>query len=86
MAKHLAYKPTNIPIRQSDWSGWLLEQFRSIATALSYPRIDRIGFVVLHVEPTRPEIGTLVYADGTDWNPGAGEGLYQYTSTGWQKP
>lgn len=29
--------------------------------------------------------GTLVYADGTTWNPGAGEGLYQYKGGGWRR-
>lgn len=28
-------------------------------------------------EPLRP--GRVVYADGTDWNPGSGEGLYRRT-------
>lgn len=34
-------------------------------------------------EPKRPRIGMLVYADGTEWNPGSGEGLYVFKSGGW---
>lgn len=37
---------------------------------------------VLHVEPTRPRTGMVVYADGSDWDPGSGEGLYAYSSAG----
>jgi hypothetical protein len=37
---------------------------------------------VLHVEPARPRWGLTVNADGTDWNPGGGEGVYFYNSMG----
>lgn len=32
-------------------------------------------------EPQRPRVGMVVYADGTHWNPGSGEGIYYYKST-----
>lgn len=35
--------------------------------------------------PTKAAIGQLAYADGVNWNPGDGEGTYEYTSTGWVK-
>jgi hypothetical protein len=31
----------------------------------------------LHVAPARSQPGDLVLADGTDWDPGAGAGLYR---------
>ena len=40
---------------------------------------------VLHRAPENPRRGLVVFADGTDWNPGGGEGLYVYLSTGWSK-
>ena len=36
-----------------------------------------------HVEPDKPRLGLLVFADGTDWNPGSGAGLYVYKAAGW---
>jgi hypothetical protein len=36
-----------------------------------------------HVAPTKPRDGDIRYADGTDWNPGNGAGLYQYQGTTW---
>lgn len=30
------------------------------------------------VAPTKPRDGDIRYADGTLWNPGSGQGLYQY--------
>jgi len=37
----------------------------------------------VHQEPVKPRIGMVRYADGTDWNPGNGEGLYAFSSIGW---
>jgi hypothetical protein len=37
----------------------------------------------LHAEPAKPRLGMVVYADGANWNPGSGEGLYIYKSGGW---
>jgi hypothetical protein len=31
----------------------------------------------LHVEPVRLRAGMFALADGTDWDPGSGEGLYR---------
>lgn len=33
--------------------------------------------------PDRPREGMLVYADGSDWNPGSGEGVYVYKNAAW---
>lgn len=36
--------------------------------------------------PKKPRTGLIVYADGIAWNPGAGEGVYVFTSAGvWSK-
>ena len=32
----------------------------------------------VHAEPEKPRLGMMVYADGSDWNPGEGQGLYYY--------
>ena len=36
-------------------------------------------------EPAIPVDGMVVYADGTSWNPGSGEGLYGYENGAWVK-
>lgn len=41
---------------------------------------------IFHAEPRKPRPGILAYADGTDWNPGAGEGFYEFRSDNtWHK-
>ena len=36
-----------------------------------------------HGAPDKLRIGMFRYADGSDWDPGDGEGFYGYTSYGW---
>ena len=38
-----------------------------------------------HNAPSRPRIGMIVLADGTNWNPGDGEGFYGYYDGSWHK-
>lgn len=35
------------------------------------------ALVIRHVVPTKPRNG-LFYADGTDWDPGSGKGVYRF--------
>lgn len=42
-------------------------------------------FNVLHAEPIRLREGLLVMADGVDWDPGSGGGLYVYFGGSWSK-
>ena len=37
----------------------------------------------LNVEPEKPQEGQLVIADGVNWNPGSGNGLYIYLNSAW---
>lgn len=48
---------------------------------------DLAGYVTLDLtisyrEPVKPRPGMLVCADGVEWNPGSGEGLYRFTVAG----
>lgn len=45
--------------------------------------IDRSLFQVSTAEPERPRDFMIRCADGTNWNPGYGAGLYQYRSGTW---
>lgn len=46
---------------------------------------DFVHLICLFVEPERPRDGLTVYADGTEWNPGSGEGVYTYYGAAWHK-
>ena len=41
-----------------------------------------------NVAPVKPRDGDIRYADGTNWNPGSGQGVYVYIDDGspaWEK-
>lgn len=38
----------------------------------------------LHSEPGKPREGMVSGADGTDWNPGSGKGIYIYIDGAWE--
>jgi len=41
------------------------------------------GLEELNAEPVRKYTGLIVLADGTNWNPGSGQGVYCYYGGGW---
>lgn len=60
-------------------------ELRNIETALGQTQAGHLD--VVHVEPNKLQDGDIRYADGTDWNPGSGRGIYFYDSgvPGWVK-
>lgn len=65
--------PTDSVGRLADWC---LRQFIKISEALYTPS-GNVTFTVLYAEPSKVRAGMVVYADGTTWNPGSGQGLYR---------
>lgn len=60
---------------------YLREELQRIALALA--GIDNLGLVQKNAEPDKYGDGLVVYADGTNWNPGSGEGLYARYNSAW---
>ena len=53
--------------------------------ALCLKQTDVSFFVKTNVAPSKPVDGETRYADGTNWNPGSGEGVYTYYASAWHK-
>jgi len=70
------YRPTEPP--QSDIKAWVYEELLRIAGQAKQVELDE-----LHAAPDKPRDGLLVLADGTDWNPGSGRGVYCYYGGAW---
>lgn len=64
---------------------WFADELRRIENALAYLEVASIRLIPSHVDPFRALEGEVRNADGTDWNPGGGGGLYQYLSGSWTK-
>lgn len=62
---------------------WVQEELRKISQEMV--KSSGIQFQVLNVAPDKPRDGMLVVADGTNWNPGAGAGIYLRIGAAWTK-
>jgi hypothetical protein len=63
--------------------GHLAREHDEIANAIYFGLSKRVLF--LNVEPDKPREGDMVGADGTNWNPGGGKGVYAYYNSVWNK-
>jgi hypothetical protein len=79
------YQPAPLPINPDVQSlaQYVSDSLQSVAQA-GGDKVDSHTFNALAVAPKKPRAGMVAYADGTNWNPGNGAGLYLYT-TAWKK-
>lgn len=74
--------PQNLPPEQI--IVYLFNELQEVSKAF-----DQLGnnfvFETLNVAPPRPRDGLTVLADGTNWNPGSGQGVYTYYNSTWNK-
>ena len=78
---NIKYANLPVPSTVDEIPQYLTDELRKVSEVvdnISDGHIDKT-----HVEPPRPRDGDIRYADGTDWNPGQGEGLYYYDGTRW---
>ena len=61
----------------------LANELRHIADALSELETDTILLEQWNAEPDKLYDGLVAYADGSNWNPGSGEGFYGYYAAAW---
>ena len=79
------YKPTFPPQDPLALSQWLGQETQNIARAMR----DSSQFVLMqvnHAEPKSPsdtQVVMFAVADGTNWNPGSGAGLYRFQNNAW---
>lgn len=77
----MSYKPQQC-FTVSDVS----RELERIAVHLDEMDVESIRLMTHHSEPSKPREGNIYRADGTDWDPGSGEGVYEYTNAGaWSK-
>lgn len=79
----MAYEVEPVPQDQTNLAEYLRRQLELIAANLQM--VSGIQLDELHVEPKKQRTGMIVLADGTDWNPGAGQGVYAYYAAAWRK-
>lgn len=80
----MAYQMTPPPSDPKQLASYLMQELAKLQEALASP-VERVSYTPLHAAPLKPREGDLACADGTDWNPGSGAGLYEYLSGAWSK-
>ena len=68
------YEPGPLPLDDKDLGVYVVTELKRLGNTIlnqTHLRAERT-----HVEPKRPRGGDIVYADGTNWDPGSGEGIY----------
>lgn len=82
----MKYTPTTVPHGiAASVRGWLASQLRQISEAMVTPDFQLIHLEARSAEPQRISDGDVVRADGVNWNPGGGEGVYVRLSGAWVK-
>lgn len=80
----MRYTPTAVPVAlPRGMRDWLARELRRIANAVG--TADTVTLEQLAAEPARLADGMVVYANGTDWNPGSGAGVYAREAGAWVK-
>jgi hypothetical protein len=70
------YRPGEVPNDPAKLPDFLRRELASVQR--SGNRADPFAELdVLHAAPDKVRAGMVVYADGTNWNPGSGEGIYR---------
>lgn len=63
--------------------GFLLAEFQKIGAAVQALAAGHLDMT--HVAPPKPRAGMIRLADGVNWNPGAGQGVYCFYNGTWNK-
>lgn len=77
------YAARNTPQKYD--SSFYQEELQRIALVFEYLEIPVIRLTPNNTAPTRAFEGDIRLADGTNWNPGSGAGIYAYISGAWTK-
>lgn len=80
----MAYQMTPPPQDPAQLSEYLMRELAKLQEDLG-GSVTRTNYATLYAEPDKKRNGDVVYADGTSWNPGSGEGFYGYEAGAWVK-
>jgi hypothetical protein len=75
--------PSDAPEDLKSFRDWVIDEFRNLSDATTEPEPDTLLLKEWNAEPDKLYNGLVAYADGTNWNPGGGRGLYIYQDGLW---
>ncbi len=77
----VSYTPGQVPADAKDLARFIREELDKIAAGMALLAAGHLD--PTHVAPDKLSDGDIRYADGTDWNPGSGRGVYIYKINVW---
>lgn len=75
------YAPGPVPEDPKQLKLYLEQELRGLQAAIAAIAAGHLDKT--NQAPAKPRDGDVRYADGTNWNPGSGQGLYAYYSSAW---
>jgi hypothetical protein len=82
----MKYKATEtLPDEGIELNTELLTELRKIEDSVNDSEPDTIILKEWNSPPPKPRQGMMVLADGTNWDPGSGAGVYVNLATVWTK-
>ena len=76
--------PATAPVNLTEFQVWILDELRHISDTVSELETDTVLLKEWNAVPDKLYNGLVAYADGTNWNPGSGRGVYAYENGSWQ--
>lgn len=81
----MSYLPNNTPSGDLDaFKRFVADELMRVSRSMGEPR-ERLSLKTLYAPPDKFGEGVIVKADGVQWNPGAGGGVYVRVSGAWVK-
>lgn len=77
----MEYQPQPAPYAMADIPAYLHRELADISAHASRGQAKTLE--VKNVAPAKPREGMMLVADGTNWNPGSGKGVYCYYGAAW---
>ena len=79
------YEPGPLPTDSEEFGVYVVTELKRLGDVLFNQATFRLERT--HEAPQRPRGGDVRYADGSNWNPGSGEGIYFFkeSTSAWVK-
>ena len=82
------WTPNPAPVSNENLSDYLFHELNRLSDIIFNLDVMRLEQTNTVDGPAKPRDGDIRYADGVNWNPGSGQGIYAYIDDGtpsWEK-
>jgi hypothetical protein len=79
----MSYAPNSPPQDPANLPQYVYDELLRISAVFELAAARSVEFY--HTAPVRPREGMVRGADGSDWDPGSGKGVYVYYDSAWHK-